>query len=134
MTIDIAKFFTRTNILRVLSLIMAAFAAGGFVTTAPKMASPAGVPINDFLNTLIPGVGAVLAWLWSNWSKVSPELVTAVIAFVRNPSDLATLDRAVIALLLFLRQVRPDSKALAALDQASREIRNELLGTVNEPR
>lgn len=126
-TFDLKSLFSRTSMLRVVAVVLAVAGAWGGMGTVPKMASASGAPVNDVLNTVLPFLGAGFAWIWSNWSKVSPEMVSAIVALARNPQDPTAWLRVTAGLIMFLKSVNPNSKALNTLVQFSRELHDEML-------
>ena len=136
-TFDVAAlsaFFSRSNLFRVVSIGLMACAVGSAVfTTAPKMAGPTGASVNDILNTVIPALAAAASWLISNWTKTSPDLVQAVLALVKSPSDLSAWIRLAAVLAVAYQAARPDSAAAVKLVEFSRMLHDELLGQSSDP-
>jgi hypothetical protein len=116
-TFDPSLLFSRTNMLRAISVILAIAGAWGGVSAVPKMASSAGAPINDVLNTVMPFAGAALAWLWSNWSKVKPSLIQAALAAFANPKDPGADFRLAVEVVGYFKSQWPDNAAIQNLDK-----------------
>jgi len=117
-TIDLTKLLTRSNLLRLVALGMGSAAAWGAMGTVPKMASASGAPVNDVLNTILPAVGGVVAWIWARASAVKPELIQAAIAAFANPTDAVADFRLAVQFSAYIRSQWPGSPALEYLDQA----------------
>jgi hypothetical protein len=136
-TVDPKALFSRTAILRVISVILAIAGAWGGVSTVPKMASASGAPINDVLNTVLPMLGAAFAWIWSNWSKVKPSLVQAALAAFANPRDPVADLKLAVELSAYLKSQWPSNPAFATLDRFIQEfiplVTNDLTKTLPVP-
>lgn len=127
-TIDLKSLLSRTNVLKVIAVILAVAGAWGGMTTVPKMAGPVGASTNEFLNMAIPLIGGAVTWFAANWFKISPEMVSAILALAKNPQDKTAWIRVTMGLSVFLKSQFPESKAVATLDLFSRQLHDELLG------
>jgi len=130
--IDLTKIFTRTNILRVVAVAFAVFAIAGGFSTAPKMASSAGAPVNDVLNMVIPGIFAVVSWIWSNWSKVKPSLIKAAMDAYANPKDPVADLKLAVELSAYLKSQWPDNKIFTALDKFIEDFTPVVIGDLTK--
>lgn len=128
MNIDLKSLLSRTTILKVVAVILALFGVAGGVATVPKMAGPSGASPNEFLNMAIPLIGGAVTWFAANWFKVSPEMVSAILALAKNPQDKTAWIRVTMGLSVFLKSQFPNSKAVVTLDLFSRQLHDELLG------
>jgi hypothetical protein len=123
-TIDPGKILNRSNLLKVIALALAAVACFKGFGTVPKMASSAGAPVNDVINTALPAIGGILAWLWARRSQaaslladsLSPDVVQAAISFVSNPTDPVNDVRVGMLLLSHYQAKYPGNPMLADLE------------------
>lgn len=120
-TFDLKSLFSRTAMLRIVAVMLAVAGAWGGMGTVPKMASASGAPVNDVLNTVLPFLGAVAAWIWSNWSKVKPSLVQAALAAFANPRDPVADLKLAVELSAYLKSQWPSNPAFATLDKFIQE-------------
>jgi hypothetical protein len=101
--------FTFANLLKIIALIAAAFAAPALTTTVPEAMSSSGVPANEIANVAIPIVIAVLTWFASTFLKIKPEIVQAVAAWVCNKDSEDAGQRVDTACLLVLKTRHADN-------------------------
>lgn len=116
-------YLTRTNVLRLAALACLGYFAYAAFGVAPKMASKAGAPIGDVVQSLIPLVGAVLSWVFSRKFAVKPELVTAVTAVIENPKDPIADLRMLLVLVGYLQDQWPEApEAVKLFEEGAKKI------------
>lgn len=102
------KLFTTSNILKIIAILLGGAGVVGAVSVGPKMASSAGAPINDVLNTLLPALGAAVTWFASTYFKVKPDLIQAVTTVFANPADPVADLQLAAKVLSYLQEQWPD--------------------------
>jgi hypothetical protein len=133
-TFDLAKLLSGSFLLKLVAMILAACGVYGAVGAVPKMASSAGAPINDVLNTLLPMLGAVATWFAANWFKVKPDLIQSVQAVFANPTD-AVADLQLVAKLFgYLQEQWPNEPAmLATFGEGVKQLTDAVVKDLSKP-
>lgn len=106
--------FTFSNILKIIALILGALAVPQLSESVPAAMSSTGATPNQLLESAAPILGAVAAWVASNFFKIKPEVVQAVIAWTINKENEDAGQRVDTACLLVLKSRHGDDPTVAA--------------------
>lgn len=121
--------FTFANLLKLIALIAAAFAAPALTTSVPAAMSDSGVSTSELTNTAIPIVIAAVTWFASTFLQIKPEIVQAVAVWAYNKDSEDAGQRVDTACLLVLKTRHSDNDAvLSDLARLAKSI-----STVNFP-
>ena len=121
--------FTLANLLKVIALIAAAFAAPALTTSVPAAMSNSGVSSTELMNAAIPVVVAAITWFASTFLKIKPEIIQAVAAWAYNKDSEDAGQRVDTACLLVLKTRHADNDTvLSDLARLAKSI-----ATVNFP-
>lgn len=114
-TLDLSKLLSWSNLLKIVAILLGGAGIYGAVGTVPKVGSSAGVPFNDFLNTILPALGGVVTWFLANRFKIKPALIQSVVAVVQNPTDAVADLRLGMEVLSYFQAQWPNSPMLGDL-------------------
>lgn len=95
--------FTFANLLKVMALIAAAFAAPALTTSVPAAMSSSGVSSTELINSVVPAGIAAVTWFASTFFKIKPEIIQAVAAWAYNKDSEDAGQRVDTACLLVLK-------------------------------